>query len=277
MPELKFTKAVASGNDFIIIDSYKSRYTTYDIRYTKLAKLLCPRKLSIGADGLLIVERSRKADFKMRVINPDGSEVDMCGNGARCAALYAGKNKIAQAGGMLIETRAGILQASVTKEQVRLKMSDPKELKLKFNIDIAGKEENVNYINTGVPHVVCFVENLDNTDVHNRGKVIRYHQQFQPEGTNANFVQVMDKAHIKVRTYERGVEEETLACGTGSVASAIVAAYQTQKMPEGKFKLNVDTQGGETLKVYFIIQDNAIRDVYLAGKAKIIYQGKILI
>ena len=202
--EIEFIKAVASGNDFIIIDRFRQRINEPANKLTnELAKELCQRKLSVGADGLLLIEPSKEADFKMRIFNPDGSEVDMCGNGSRCAAVYAAKEKIC-GNKMVIETRAGNLEAKVRKDKVKIKMPRPKDLKLKFNLDINGKTYNANYINTGVPHVVCFVQGVNNFDVGQTGRAIRYHPEFQPKGTNADFAEVLDKDHIRLRTYERG-------------------------------------------------------------------------
>lgn len=274
--EVEFVKAVASGNDFIIIDRFRLRTNELtNQRTTKLAKELCQRKSSVGADGLLLIERSKKCDFKMRIFNPDGSEVDMCGNGSRCVAVYAAKEKICS-NKMVIETRAGNLEGEVRKDKVKIKMPCSKDLRLKFDLNINGKKQNLNYIHTGVPHVVCFVQGLDNFDVYNTGRAIRYHSEFQPQGTNADFVEVLDEDNIRIRTYERGVEEETLACGTGAVAAAIVTAYQMPQ-PRGVHKVKVDTQGGEVLVVYFKIKKNNIDEVYLEGKARIVYRGKALI
>jgi len=279
MKDIEFVKAVASGNDFIIIDRFAIRPAcrqagnTHDVRYTKLARELCRRKLSVGADGLLLIERSKKADLKMRIFNPDGSEVDMCGNGSRCVALYAHQNKIVSGRQMVIETKAGNLQAEVKGGRVKIKMSRPEDLRLKFDLDIDGQSYNVSYLNTGVPHVVCFVQELGSFDVEEKGKAIRYHPEFQPEGTNADFAKVLDKGHIQVRTYERGVEQETLSCGTGCVAAGIITSYQMRQEPRGRYRIKVDTQGGETLSVYFNIENNNIDDVYLEGKVEIVYKG----
>ncbi len=274
MKDIEFVKAVASGNDFIIINNSRNRKAEIAGQIVKLAKELCRRKFSAGADGLLLLEPSKKANFKMRIFNPDGSEVDMCGNGSRCAALYARQNKIVSAGQMTIETGAGNIEAEVKEDKVKIKLSRPHGLRLKFNLDINGQAQEVSYINTGVPHVVCFVQGLDGLDVEQTGKAIRYHPEFQPAGTNANFVEVLDKGHIKIRTYERGVEQETLACGSGSVAASIITCYQMQKKESlGKHKMKVDTQGGETLAVYFNSDKDKIDRVYLEGKAKIVYQG----
>ncbi len=276
MQEISFTKMVASGNDFIIIDRSEIRNPKSEIRNPDLAKQLCQRKLFVGADGLLLIEPSKKADFKMRVFNPDGSEVDMCGNGARCVALYAAKKRICAAK-MVIETRAGNLEAEVKQDKVKLKMSRPKDLRLRFNLDVDGQTQNANYINTGVPHLVSFLERLGGFNVIDAGKAIRYHSEFQPEGTNADFVQVLDKDHIALRTYERGVEEETLACGTGAVAASIITAYEMEEKPQGRYKIEVNTQSGETLTVYFKIKEDKIDEVFLEGKAKIVYKGGLYV
>lgn len=312
MREIEFVKAVASGNDFVVIDRVREQRPQPKTQIAKLAQELCQRKLSVGADGLLLVEGSKRCDFKMRIFNPDGSEVDMCGNGARCVALYAAKTRICGKK-MLIETRAGDLEAKVEQDRVKIKMSQPKDLRLKFDLDVnpalpknrkssiikknwgilpslknihklKGKRkggvnvqpQNVNYINTGVPHVVCFVQGLANFNVQEMGRAIRYHSEFQPQGTNANFIEVLKKGHIRIRTYERGVEQETLACGTGAVAAAIITTYDMQEQPQGKYRVKVDTQGGETLAVYFKIKEDKIDEVFLEGKAKIAYKAVIV-
>ena len=278
MKEIEFVKAVASGNDFVIIDRFRQRTNEpTNQRTNELAKELCQRKLSVGADGLLLIEPSEKCDFKMRVFNPDGSEVDMCGNGSRCVALYAAQERIC-GNKMVIETNAGNLTAEVRKDDVKIKMPNPKDLRLKFDININGQTKNLNFINTGVPHVVCFVQGLNNFDVHNTGRAIRYHPEFQPQGANANFVEVLDNDHLRLRTYERGVEEETLSCGTGAVAAGIISAYQVDHPsahPRGVHKVKVDTQGGETLTVHFNIKKENIDEVYLEGKARLVYKGKM--
>lgn len=276
MKKVNFTKVVASGNDFVLLDNFKKPSAGIRKQLKILAKKLCQRKLSVGADGLLVIERSKKCNFKMRILNPDGNEVDMCGNGARCAALYAVKYRICPKR-MSIETLAGNLEAQLIKDKVRLKLSDPKSLSLQVNLNIQGQVQEAGYINTGVPHVVCFVQRLDKLNVYEIGKAIRYHSEFQPEGANANFVEVLSKGHIRIRTYERGVEEETLACGTGAVAAGIVTVFHMQESPSGKYKVKVDTQGNEALLVYFNITKNKINQVYLEGKAKITYQGGLYV
>ncbi|UCB57179.1 MAG: diaminopimelate epimerase [Candidatus Omnitrophota bacterium] len=271
---MEFVKAEACGNDFIIIDRFNSQKLASRNHIGKLAKRFCQRKTSVGADGLLLLERSKRCDFKMRIFNPDGSEVDMCGNGARCIALYAARDKVVSRRKMTIETAAGDLEAEVKKDLVKIKMSLPQDLRLKFDLNIDGQRQNVSYINTGVPHVVCFVQGLDNFGVEKMGRAIRYHPEFRPEGTNADFAEVLRNDRIRIRTYERGVETETLACGTGAVASGIITVYQRKK-PQGKYRVKVDTRSGESLNVYFSIKKDIIDNVYLEGKAKIVYRGGI--
>ncbi|MEA3329097.1 MAG: diaminopimelate epimerase [Candidatus Omnitrophota bacterium] len=292
MRPIDFIKMSAAGNDFIIIDKFRSRPLTspgaekpedtprlcpstgsglrsgQGSQISELAKELCQRKLSIGADGLLLIEPSEKADFKMRIFNPDGKEVEMCGNGARCVALYAVK-KGSCSDKMIIETQAGSLEAEVEKDKIKIKLVCSKNLRLKFDLNINSQVYKLSYINTGVPHVVCFVRDLDNFDVEGVGRAIRYHGEFQPEGTNANFVEIVDKSYIKIRTYERGVEQETLACGTGSAAAVLVSASLKKVNPP----VSVQTRGGEVLKVYF--DDAELENVWLEGGARVIYKGEV--
>ncbi|MGB2601224.1 MAG: diaminopimelate epimerase [Candidatus Omnitrophota bacterium] len=266
---LVFTKAVASGNDFVIIDNKNGELDARDLDYSEMAREICIRKLSIGADGLLILEDSDVADFKMRIINPDGSEVDMCGNGLRCSALYA---SICGWGNELsVETGAGILTANVDGDNVRLRMSDPKDTKLEIKLGIGNSMMIAHHINTGVPHVVHLVEDLENYEVMDVGRKIREHTLFAPEGTNANFVGEVEKNSASLRTYERGVEDETLACGTGTVASAVVLGLLGCVSSPVKMR----TKSGDVLTVYFDISGDKVTNVYLEGAANIVCEGKI--
>ena len=293
---IKFTKMVGAGNDFVVIDSIHKDYS-------KLAKVLCQRRTGIGADGALVLEKSKKADFKMRIFNADGSEAEMCGNGLRCAVLYeVHKCTSAQVHKLKIETKAGIYEAEITgKNRVRIKMAAPKDLKKDLGVTVNGRAIKVNYIDAGVPHAVIFVEGLDKIDVDNIGRCIRYHDDFKPRGTNVDFVEIIDDTSIRMRTYERGVEGETLACGTGAVASAIVSVLgsrpstllgTTLSLSKGRFSsldlarddpelvegsvlgINVHTKGG-ILKVYFKKDGSKVKDVYLEGEAKIVYKGEV--
>ncbi len=266
MGNLKFTKTVATGNDFIVIDNRSGVVA----ELSALAKKSCDRKRSIGADGLLVIEKSKKCDFKMRIFNSDGSEAQMCGNGSRCAALYAATNKIAGKE-MTIETLAGKLKANVNGSLVKVMLTAPKDIRWNLCLMIHKCPYKLSFVNTGVPHVVHFVEDISKVDVKNIGSHLRNHGEFAPEGTNADFVQIHGKNSIRVRTYERGVEDETLACGTGSVASAIISA-EAEGMTS---PVTVHTQSGEKLKVYFTKHDGEFKDVYLEGHAKLVYEGVI--
>jgi len=262
MQRINFTKMVASGNDFVVLGFSGSRV----LGLKRLAQRLCDRKYGVGADGLLILEKSKIADIKMRIFNADGSEAEMCGNGARCVSLWL-KSKFIK-----IETRAGIIEARVSGDNAKIKLTDPKDIKLNLPIKVNNRTVRVNFINTGVPHAVIFVEGLDKIDVANLGNQIRYHKRFAPCGTNVDFVEVLNNNAIKVRTYERGVEDETLACGTGAVASALVMSYKLQVMSYNK--ISVQTKGGEILKVYFEKIKNKFENVWLEGKAMIAYKGE---
>ena len=283
MRSLIFTKMVASGNDFIVLKSFGSKA----LKLKVLARRMCDRKFGIGADGLLLLEKSRVADVKMRIFNADGSEAEMCGNGARCVALYkvtmspCFRREVGipteqkRASGhhvtsVTLQTKAGIIEAQVHKDSVKIKLTDPRNIRLDIPIKVHGRLLHVNFVNTGVPHAVIFVNGLQNIDVAVLGREIRYHKEFAPAGSNVNFVEAIDKDSIAIRTYERGVEAETLACGTGSSAAALVFALKSAAM--GK-KVNVLTQSKETLSVYFQRKGRNFRNVWLEGKARIVYKG----
>ena len=226
--------------------------------------------MSIGADGLLVIETSKRADFKMRIINPDGSEVSMCGNGARCAALYAVERKIAKKE-LKIETRAGILEAEVVGLSVKIKLTNPKGIKPALELKVGKKKIKTSFIDTGVPHVVVFVKDLNKLNVAKLGSGIRYHAKFKPRGANVDFVKSIGSKKIEIRTYERGVEAETLACGTGAAASAVIASLVKGLKPH----IDVLTKSGETLRVYFDSSKNRIKNVYLEGLAKTLYEARL--
>jgi diaminopimelate epimerase len=199
----------------------------------------------------------------------------MCGNGARCVALYLNSILNTQYSILKIKTKAGLIESEVRNNDVKIKLTEPKEIKLNLAITINRRILRVNFINTGVPHTVVFVEGLDKIDVVSLARLIRYHRRFSPQGTNVNFVEIKDDESIKIRTYERGVEDETFACGTGAVASAIISniKYEISNMKENIYKVNVYTRGGEILKVYFEREDKKFKNVWLEGKAKIVYRG----
>lgn len=268
MKEINFTKMVASGNDFIVIDNREKKMTGL----SALAKKICDRNFGAGADGLLAIEPSKRADFKMRIINSDGSEAEMCGNGARCAALYARQNGLA-GGKMIFETLAGMIGAEVSGDKIRLEMPEPKDLKPGITLTSGGRKYSVNFVNTGVPHAVIFTGKADGLDVKDIGRPIRYHNAFSPRGTNVDFVEPKKGNLLKVRTYERGVEDETLACGTGVTASAVIAAA----VKGFKSPVKCLTKSGEILKIYFRKTGGNFKDVYLEGGALKVFCGRYIL
>ncbi len=262
-----FTKMAAAGNDFIVVDN-RSGVIGNDA--AKIAKKLSERKYSIGADGLILLDKSKKADVKMRIFNPDGSQAQMCGNGVRCAAKFLADHKMKK-GRLSIETLAGIIGAEVRKNIVTAKLAKPKSLKLNFSLQVNGRNEILNFIDTGVPHAVKFVDSLRGVDVDRFGREIRRHPYFAPRGTNADFVCLGSQNTIEVRTYERGVEGETLSCGTGSTAAALVAAA----LKGLKSPVLVRTKGGEILKVYFSRKGGKFSDVCLEGPVQTTFEGRV--
>ena len=267
MTKVSFVKMAAAGNDFIVIDNRRSALKG---GLPALAKKLCDRKFSIGADGILLLERSKKADTRMRIFNPDGSEADMCGNGVRCIARLAVTLKAAGPKHR-IETGAGIIEAQVHGDTVKAHLTDPKDFRPNVRLSVNGHSEEVYFINTGVPHAVIFEPALAQAKVHQRGGEVRRHEHFAPKGTNVNFVKLGSGNAIEVRTYERGVEGETLACGTGSTASALVSA----RLEGLHSPVRVRTSGGETLKVYFKEQNGRWKDVYLEGPVQTAFEGSV--
>jgi len=265
---IEFYKMSGSGNDFIIIDNFDLSLDVDDL--SNFARNICPRKISVGADGLVVIEPSDVADFKWRFFNSDGSAAEMCGNAARCVARFAHMKGIAPEK-MSWETIAGIISADVNGDTVKVKLTDPSPVDPGITIKADGQQFILDSINTGVPHAVLFTADLDHYDVFHNGRKIRYHEYFAPRGTNADFAAVTDRHNIRLRTYERGVEDETLACGTGMVAAVLTAAQR------GLVESPVDVlvQSGETLRIYFEKQNGLWQEIYLEGKVKIIYQGML--
>jgi diaminopimelate epimerase len=230
----------------------------------------CRRKMSVGADGVILVEESSLADFKWRFYNSDGSRAEMCGNGARCVSRYAFLNQIAGKD-LSFETDVGIISAQIVGERVQIKMTDPTALR--ENLELAMTDHTLPYhvINTGVPHVVIRTTDLESVDVVGIGRAVRHHEVFSPAGTNVNFTRVTGKNTLAIRTYERGVEDETLACGTGSVAAALIAARQDGLISPVK----VMTRSGEYLRIFFKQVADSFSDVFLEGDARVIYTGEL--
>ncbi len=263
-----FFKMTGGGNDFVVFDNRKE---VLPKEYGPLAKKVCTRKFSIGADGMLVLERTEEAHFRMAYFNEDGSRAAMCGNGARCIARFAYLLNIAPEK-MKFITDAGILSAEIQGESVKLQMGQTTGMNLDFPLELGNKELHLSFINTGVPHVVLLVSDPDRTEVNELGRSIRFHKQFSPEGTNVNFVRPKEEHSIIVRTYERGVEGETLACGTGVVAASLIcAAKDLVKSP-----VHCLTRGGEILKVYFSKNPReSFTDIYLEGPASLCFKGEV--
>ena len=240
---LRFTKMNGAGNDFILFDN---RTENIDLDRNQIAQL-CDRHRGIGADGILLLEKpTNRADFRMRYFNADGGEAEMCGNGARCFARFA--NKVGgQKAKISFETPAGVISAELKGDLVTLRMTEPTDLRLNVDLPMADENKTVHFINSGVPHVVIPVAKIDNADVRRDGAAIRHHKMFSPNGTNVNFIEKRGPNKIAIRTYERGVEDETLACGTGIVASALIfAASEKSSSP-----ITVLARGGDELQVGF--------------------------
>jgi diaminopimelate epimerase len=264
---LRFTKMNGAGNDFVVIDNRAG-----DVRLnSKQIVRICDRHRGVGADGILLLEKSTNgADFRMRYYNADGGEAEMCGNGARCFARFA--NRVAGAGDKIsFETPAGIIGARLQGEMVTLNMSDPTSLRLNVRLQIESEEAVVHYINSGVPHVVVSVSRIDVVDVRSKGEKIRRHEMFAPKGANVNFLEKRGPKKIALRTYERGVEDETLACGTGVVASALVFAA-TENVSG---TIGVLVRGGNELMVGFDRSSGQFRNVTLTGPAEFVFEGTI--
>src|SRR5438034_2300114 len=264
---LRFTKMNGAGNDFILIDN---RAGDIHLNRTRIARL-CDRHRGIGADGILFLENpSDHADFRMRYFDADGGEEEMCGNGARCFARFA--NKAAGAKGTIsFETPAGVISAELAGDLVTLQMTEPTDLQLSVPLQIGAEKKIVHFINSGVPHVVVPVARVGNVDVSREGSALRHHKAFLPKGANVNFIEKRGADKIAVRTYERGVEDETLACGTGVVASALIfAATANTNGP-----ITVIVRGGDELRVGFEKIDNQFRNVTLTGPAEFVFEGTI--
>jgi diaminopimelate epimerase len=257
-----------SGNDFIIVDNREKVVKENDL--SGFINRICRRKMSVGADGFILIEPSDKADFKWRFFNSDGSKAEMCGNGARCAARFAYVNGIAGES-LSFETEAGVISGQVKDDRAKVKMPDPVELRLEYDLELKSGPVTVCSVNTGVPHVVVMKQTIEDIDVFELGREIRYHEAFAPAGTNVNFICQQNQGQLAIRTYERGVENETLACGTGSIAAALITSCKT-KWPS---PINLLTRSGESLTIYFKKDGHIFSDIYLEGDARFIYSAQL--
>jgi diaminopimelate epimerase len=266
--KIEFWKMNGSGNDFVLIDNREGQVSENDM--SALVKGVCRRRESVGADGVIFIIKSKKYDFAWRFFNADGSEAEMCGNGSRCAARFASLNGIAGTS-MTFETIAGPISAEVTGRIVKVLMPVPSGLKTNIELPLKSRQIKADFINTGVPHTVVHVKDLDNYPIVEEGREIRYHSMFSPAGTNSNFVNVRNTNYIEVRTYERGVEDETLACGTGSIASALTSNARGMVVSP----VTVKTRGGEELKIYFEKTGDVFTRVWLEGGTSIACMGRL--
>jgi len=268
MEPIKFWKMNGSGNDFILIDNLDAHIREEDMDH--LVEVACRRRESVGADGMIFVVESQHYDFGWRFFNADGSEVEMCGNGSRCVARFAYLNGIADRD-LTFETLAGPVSAVVRDRIVKVLMPTPKDLARDVAIEHQDGWETADFINTGVPHVVIRVTDIANHPVAEHGRLVRYDRHFAPEGANANFMMAVGPNQIKVRTYERGVEEETLACGTGAIASALTASLRDLV----NSPVRVKTSGGETLIIHFKRDGDLFKDVWLEGNTSLVYRAEL--
>ncbi len=268
METVEFSKMSGSGNDFIVIDNRNTAVS--EASSVDFVRRVCRRRLSVGADGVIFLEPSETVDFRWRFYNADGSLAEMCGNGARCAARFAYLNRIAGKQ-LAFETLAGTISAQVIDRRVRLKMTAPSPLKCDLSVVLAEKTYAVCHVDTGVPHAVLLVDDVNQADVIGIGRKIRYHDAFAPGGTNVNFVALNSDGTLAIRTYERGVEDETLACGTGAVAAALVAAVKAGRTSP----VQVRPRGGGTLNVHFAREGESFTSVYLEGDARVVYTGRL--
>ena len=264
---VRFWKLEGAGNDFLGLDG---RAGGFQLKRQQIADL-CDRRRGVGADGVLVVEKPkvRGADFRMRYYNSDGGEAEMCGNGARCFALLARAVSGRKWNVLRIQTQAGLVTLQIRGQEVQVSMTEPTKLRLGRKLVVAGRKLAVDFLNTGVPHAVLFVRSVRSIDVAKQGRAIRYHSAFAPSGTNVNFVEIGRGNRIHVRTYERGVEGETLACGTGVVAASILSNLRRGLRPP----IQVATRGGDNVRVGFSMENGHARKVTLQGPARIVYRG----
>jgi diaminopimelate epimerase len=268
--KINFWKMSGSGNDFVVIDNRKRTITAG----SGLARQICHRQEGVGADGLLLLEPSRRAAFRMVYFNSDGSRASMCGNGARCLS-WAAHAWGAVGTRFNFETDAGLVKGEVDGGIVRVTLSDPKDYRSEMRVKAVGKTYRLAFINTGVPHAVVQVSNAEAVDLPRVGRALRFHRAFGPKGANVNFVQKLNRQTLRVRTYERGVEGETLACGTGVAASAIASALRGMV----RTPVRCVTTGGDTLEVDFQLHPSEahppVTGVTLRGPVRRTFAGQV--
>ena len=257
-----------AGNDFIMIDNRKSFFPAVN---SKIISGFCERRTGVGADGIILIEHSDRNDFRMRILNSDGTEAEMCGNGARCAVKFAKLMGIIE-NSCTVETLAGELKGWVEGVNVRINMGIPRDYKHSFYLNLDDKKIETFFLNTGVPHAVIFVPDVAQVDVRTMGRWVRNHETFNPRGTNCNFVEITGANTIKIRTYERGVEDETFSCGTGTCASAIAAVLgKGLKWPVIATTLHQDTLMVDSK----IAPGDEYQEFFLSGPVDVIFSGEM--
>lgn len=264
---IAFWKMHGAGNDFILVDDRRAEFPASDAGWIRR---LCARNTGVGSEGLILIQPSTEAHFRMRFFNPDGSVGEMCGNGARCVARLAYDLGIAPSR-MRMETGAGLVRAEIADDRVRLFMTPPADWRMNFPLEAGGRNLTCHSVNTGVPHAVIEMGGLDSVNVHELGRAVRYHPAFAPRGTNVNVMTVTGPGALRLRTYERGVEAETPACGTGSVACALVAGRLGKVTPP----VQVATAGGDVLEVDYRLTPVGAEAVTLLGPAVYVFEGRI--
>jgi len=265
--KIKFTKMHGAGNDFVLIDDREGKVPWED---HFLMAALAGRRTGIGCEGVILVQQSDKADFRMRFLNPDGTEVELCGNGSRCAAAFA--HAIGASGTALtIETMCGLVDAQLTKNGACVWMPEPTKKNYGIELKIGDETIRGDFINTGVPHFVVQVPNISTVDVQGLGRAIRLHPAFAPDGTNVDFVTFRAPNRMTMRTYERGVEAESGACGTGAVACVVVAVETAQFTLPTKVK----TPSGYDLTIDGDWRHRKCTGLTLSGPVKFVFSGEI--
>lgn len=266
--KIPFWKMHGAGNDFILIDDRAGRFPADNRAYINR---IAERRFGIGAEGVILIQPSASADFRMRFFNPDGGEVEMCGNGARCVARLASEIGAAPSR-MKFDTVAGLIRADVDAAgEVTLVMTEPKDWVFNGTLSVAGQDYTYHFVNSGVPHVVIELPDLAKADIHGLGRAIRYHDAFKPRGTNANFIQITGPDSLSVRTYERGVEAETLACGTGITACGLIAG----KLGKVTTPVRITCASGDVLRVGFTPTADGATSVTLTGPAVHVFRGEV--
>jgi diaminopimelate epimerase len=265
---MDFSKMNGAGNDFIFVDN---RARKIQLQPAQIVRL-CDRHKGVGADGIILLVpcQSGRADWAWDFYNSDGSSAEMCGNGARCFARFV-RRLTGGKGNLSFETRAGVITAHFHGDDVTVNLTPPKDLRLRQQVKLSSGPAEIHSLNTGVPHAVIFAPDADKAMVQPLGAEIRHHAHFAPKGTNVNFVQVLGPGQIRVRTYERGVEGETLACGTGVTASALIAA-ELHGFPS---PVKVQVQSGDMLEISFDRANGQFSNVGLAGPAEFVFEGRI--